>query len=327
MQARKKLLPLPGILALFLDSSYIRSMAESAAPNPSRNPGRFIRELIDESIRRVESRKATLIIPRNRGPRRVEAGQIFHEYPELFIQFAGTNRFKLPGEVLEVPAGSMVLISPELPHGERAEMGDTGFGHLVITPGTSMLQVHLAEARPAGNGSHMVPIISYYERNESRPPADIRRLVSFLIAESKRVDDYRDPIIRGLLAAVLASVRRSLEGSEARTGGHPLVEELRRNVLSRYMHPELSVAKLAEQIGRSADYISWLYRSESGRTLSSEIRRVRLERAVDMLRETDYQIAEIAWNCGFSSPAYFTRVFTREYGRSPREYRSGLAGG
>jgi AraC-like DNA-binding protein len=48
---------------------------------------------------------------------------------------------------------------------------------------------------------------------------------------------------------------------------------------------------------------------------------VRLKRAADLLEETDESIQEIAYSCGFREPNYFSRVFRKKYGRSPREFR------
>jgi AraC-like DNA-binding protein len=283
--------------------------------------GTVLRRTLDEAIRRVESREARTLIPRRQGLKKIIPELIFHEYPELFIQYAGTNRFTLPHEDIDAGPGSIVLISPELPHGERAMPDGDGFGHLVITPEQSALRCHLAEARALGDRPGMVPVISYYERPDDDPPTEIRRLFAALIGEAAFDDDFAPDVIRGLLLALLSSVRRSLEQPPAPRQDHPAVEEVRRIVLSRYNYRDLSVRSLARQLDRSADYLSWLFHEHSGTTLSRYITGVRLDRAADMLRGTEYNISEIAWNCGFSSPAYFSRVFASAFGRSPRDFR------
>lgn len=59
----------------------------------------------------------------------------------------------------------------------------------------------------------------------------------------------------------------------------------------------------------------------TGRTIQKEIWRVRLERAKEMLVETDLPIAEIAGRCGFSEPQRMTEVFSRELGQAPGAFR------
>jgi LacI family transcriptional regulator len=63
------------------------------------------------------------------------------------------------------------------------------------------------------------------------------------------------------------------------------------------------------------------FKRDTGRTLQKEIWRVRLERAKEMLIETDLPVAEIATRCGFSEPQRMTEVFGRELGIAPGAFR------
>lgn len=51
------------------------------------------------------------------------------------------------------------------------------------------------------------------------------------------------------------------------------------------------------------------------------IRNIRLKRAVQLLETDTYTVAEIAYKVGFNDPSYFTRIFKKEYGKSPSEMR------
>jgi LacI family transcriptional regulator len=63
------------------------------------------------------------------------------------------------------------------------------------------------------------------------------------------------------------------------------------------------------------------FKRDTGRTLQKEIWRVRLERAKEMLIDTDLSIAEIALRAGFSEPQRMTEVFGRELGIAPGAFR------
>jgi LacI family transcriptional regulator len=63
------------------------------------------------------------------------------------------------------------------------------------------------------------------------------------------------------------------------------------------------------------------FKRDTGRTLQKEIWRVRLERAKEMLIETDLPVAEIATRCGFSEPQRMTEVFGRELAIAPGAFR------
>ncbi|MDZ7615854.1 MAG: substrate-binding domain-containing protein [Patescibacteria group bacterium] len=63
------------------------------------------------------------------------------------------------------------------------------------------------------------------------------------------------------------------------------------------------------------------FRRVLGRSPAQEIRRVRLERAKQLLAETDLPIPAVAASSGFNSPEHFARTFKAHFGRSPLKYR------
>lgn len=82
----------------------------------------------------------------------------------------------------------------------------------------------------------------------------------------------------------------------------------------------LGVELLAEAMGMS---VSSLYRKVKGLSGLSPvdfIRVTRLKKAVTLMEEGEKRIAEVAYKCGFSSPAYFSSCFQKQYGMSPSEY-------
>ena len=50
-------------------------------------------------------------------------------------------------------------------------------------------------------------------------------------------------------------------------------------------------------------------------------REARIKRACQLLQQTDKNIAEVAYACGFTDPKYFSRSFKQSTGLSPTEYR------
>jgi len=58
-----------------------------------------------------------------------------------------------------------------------------------------------------------------------------------------------------------------------------------------------------------------------GQTPNGYLTRYRIGKSCEMLRETNMSILEIAMACGFQNPSYFTQVFHKEFGMTPREYR------
>lgn len=89
-------------------------------------------------------------------------------------------------------------------------------------------------------------------------------------------------------------------------------------------NPELSIDSLAGKMGMGR---SQFYRKIKALTNYSPLellRKMRLTKAREMLSTTDKPISEIAYEVGFSAPAYFTRVFREMFDESPSELRSRL---
>jgi LacI family transcriptional regulator len=62
-------------------------------------------------------------------------------------------------------------------------------------------------------------------------------------------------------------------------------------------------------------------RRHLGRSPHQEIRRVQIQRACELLVETDLTVAEIARQCGFTRPTYFMREFRNRAGKTPSQFR------
>jgi AraC-like DNA-binding protein len=61
-------------------------------------------------------------------------------------------------------------------------------------------------------------------------------------------------------------------------------------------------------------------RALTNQSPSLVIRSVRLQRAAELLQQNAGSVAEIAYQVGFSSQAYFTKCFREQFGRTPKEY-------
>jgi CheY-like chemotaxis protein len=57
----------------------------------------------------------------------------------------------------------------------------------------------------------------------------------------------------------------------------------------------------------------------SGKNIEDYLRSFRLRKAHELLRSTDLNVQEVAWDCGFNDAAHFTRVFHAEFGINPSQ--------
>ncbi len=80
----------------------------------------------------------------------------------------------------------------------------------------------------------------------------------------------------------------------------------------------------AKILNISPSYLSTLFRKETGITLTEYVNRRRVEYGVLLLNTTNMQVQTIAQHCGISDINYFTRIFKKQIGKTPKEYRNSI---
>ena len=88
-----------------------------------------------------------------------------------------------------------------------------------------------------------------------------------------------------------------------------------------HLHARITVEELAEHVKLNTSYLSRLFKKEVGTSISEYIRRQKLETAKNMLVYSDYRPAQIASTLAFPSQSYFTEIFHKYTGLTPKEYR------
>ncbi|MBQ6488217.1 MAG: helix-turn-helix domain-containing protein [Solobacterium sp.] len=90
-------------------------------------------------------------------------------------------------------------------------------------------------------------------------------------------------------------------------------------------HQDLSLALVADELSVSRSYLSARFSEETGMTITDYITKRRIENAQDLLENTSFPVQDIASLSGYDDPAYFTRIFKKMTGISPRDYRKKTA--
>lgn len=102
------------------------------------------------------------------------------------------------------------------------------------------------------------------------------------------------------------------------------VREAIRYIHENY-HRDISLQEVARYIYRSPEYFSRLFKAETGENFSSYLTSCRLNKAREMLLNTDLKIYEIANAVGYTTPSYFSKVYKEFTGVGPEVTRSRLS--
>ena len=86
-----------------------------------------------------------------------------------------------------------------------------------------------------------------------------------------------------------------------------------------YHDPEFGTASAAKMLFMSERSLQRRFKSASSRTLKDYVTEVRLEMACEQLLAGE-KISEVAFNCGFNDPSYFSQKFKLHFGLSPSKF-------
>jgi AraC-like DNA-binding protein len=142
-------------------------------------------------------------------------------------------------------------------------------------------------------------------------------------------DEYSKGIILGHLDSVLKYSQRFYKRQfiNRSTDSGYMVSKFN-DALSSYAEKDLlyqnglpTVKQMAAQLNISSRYLSDLLKQETGKTALDHIHIFLVNEAKNLLVGSDNTIAETAYKLGFENPPYFSRLFKKEVGLGPNEYR------
>lgn len=150
------------------------------------------------------------------------------------------------------------------------------------------------------------------------------------IKELGRLEQMADKVVESLDVEQLLSLITEMQNvvlgerkSEITGNIRDCVKEAVAYINENYFE-ELTLSGLADKYAVESSYFSRLFKQETGENLMLYIAGRRMEKAKELMRREDINIAEVAFMVGYDDYTYFSKVFKKHVGASPREYRSRL---
>ena len=129
--------------------------------------------------------------------------------------------------------------------------------------------------------------------------------------------------LQGYIAQIVVAVSTYFLG-RFHAKNERVIEEIREMIEKDYMK-NLSVCEIAQRVFLSPNYISQIFKKETGETITDCITRNKINAAKELLRETDLKIQQISEMVGYEDSSYFSKVFKKQTGIYPQKYRTFLA--
>lgn len=135
--------------------------------------------------------------------------------------------------------------------------------------------------------------------------------------QKKALNSVED--FRSFMHLFLERMRRNLmEADENR-----MVTEVKKYI-EEHLTEHISRTQVAEHVALNENYLSRLFHQEIGMSISDYILQKRIVLAKRLLVQTDRSVSEIGNEVGYDATAYFIRLFKREVGKTPKEYRKDM---
>ena len=124
------------------------------------------------------------------------------------------------------------------------------------------------------------------------------------------------------LKILLDSLWESGEDKSSDAGSIMQQVEQIHKYIERSYHENITLTALAEQYHMDASYLSRTFSQKYGETIIAFLTRIRMEKAAELMKDQDKKLETISFLVGYDDYNYFSRVFRKKVGCSPREYRN-----
>jgi AraC-like DNA-binding protein len=255
----------------------------------------------------------------------------WHERLEMLIPLDGPVHMRMGEELFGLAAGDLLVVDNLKLH----NLEDfCGFKTRVIVL-TFLPEFVYGSGSPSCDYAFLVP---FYAKQENHP--HVLRTTDDLAAPAylalvellQRYFDSEDLLYsragcKASFLQILFYLTRRFQASEVLRSEYlrhrhqaerlaQLFEFVRQNYTER-----ISIKAATQMVHMSQAQFMKVFKKVSGMTFVAHVTRVRIMKGLQLLRETDLTIAEIAARCGFSDQSYFDRRFRQAFGKSPREWR------
>lgn len=232
-----------------------------------------------------------------------------------FVVCAGSGQLVYDGQHFPLKAGDVVFLDCRRPYahstgGSAGELWTLQWCHFY--------------------GPCVAAIYEKYCERGGRPvfhPADAGRfseLMSQVYAAAGNDDYIRDMWLNEKLNTLLALLMaESWHPASLRNPRRPARRDVApvREYLEEHCTEKIALESVAEHFFLNKHYLARLFKEQYGVSVNSYLTQVRITRAKQMLRFTDKAVSVIAAECGLEDANYFSRVFKKVEGVTPKQYR------
>jgi AraC-like DNA-binding protein len=243
----------------------------------------------------------------------------WHDHIQFMLFEKGHSVMHCHAGAIPMGPKSVVVVNP----GELHYLEDSGIplDFIIVKISSRFLQ-----------GSLLQPVMDrrYLFSNDLKGDPEIRKQLQGISQEYEARRPGWQLSIRSMALGLLARlVRFHVDQELSSLESHLQQEQWRRmgevlRYLDMHFAEDIALAELARMVCQSPAHFCRLFRKLTGFSSREYQNRLRIQKASDLLKDSQLNIAQIGFNVGFHDSNYFSRAFRKVKGLSPKEYRTGF---
>ena len=238
-----------------------------------------------------------------------------HDFCEILYVAGGAGEAILEGKKFRLAPGDLVVVNPGTLHEERSD----------AKAPLRLIFLAIRDFAVPGLPGGCLSQEKYrvLSCGEYRYKMDIY-LRELLQETSSQIEFYQE-ISQGLVSALLVLVMRLIRiNPEDEAALSQECQKIKEYLDQNFTSP-ITLDSLSETVYISKHYLSHLFKEQTGVSPIKYLTSKRMEKACELLSETELPVSEVSKAVGYENPLYFSQVFKRIYGISPVKYRMGRA--
>lgn len=238
-----------------------------------------------------------------------------HDFCEILYVAGGAGEAILEGKKFRLAPGDLVVVNPGTLHEERSDAkAPLRLIFLAIrdfaVPGLPAGCLSQEKYRVLSCGEYQYKMDIY-----------LRELLQETSSQIEFYQEISQGLVSALLVLVMRLIRINPEDEAALSQECQKIKEY----LDQNFTSLITLDSLSETVYISKHYLSHLFKEQTGISPIKYLTSKRMEKACELLSETELPVSEVSKAVGYENPLYFSQVFKRVYGVSPVKYRMGRA--
>lgn len=240
----------------------------------------------------------------------------WHDYYVIGLVEDGAQSFWCRRATYLTPRGGLIVLNPGEPHTGEAAAGAAGFTYRAFYPTVAHLAPLMEELGRPGE----LPDFPAARIDDPALAAELARLHRALAGNSPVIArETRWLVTLAALITRYGAARLTLPT----VGAEPRVVVLARAYLHDHLAEQVTLARLADQVGLSPFHLVRVFQRALGVPPHTYLESLRIQRAQQLIAAGE-PLAHVAYAVGYSSQSHFTTRFRRIIGVPPGRYRAAL---